>query len=109
MACNDKINRAALSFFIAPLLIYPTISLDALAGNDAEQIKPPIASKIEEEYIRRGYVFFPPRQIVERDAAQHLAKENRDISTKSVEAAVDKKPTEAEEKKQEKSLIIIFE
>ncbi len=79
----------------------------AIADSDPD--KKLTATKIEEEYIRKGYVFFPPRQIADRSAPQNNKTESADSATKINEPQKKNNDSTLEKKKKEKSLILIIE
>jgi hypothetical protein len=105
MAFGRKIFILKISIFLWAMVL--PFATTAIADSEAD--KKPVATKIEEEYIRKGYVFFPPRQIADRSAPQTNEIESADSATKINEPQKKNNDSTLEKKKKEKSLILIIE
>ena len=106
MACSKiclYIVRHVFLLFIASSSCI-TIAADPISSSNL-----PVATKAEEEYIRKGYVIFPPKQIIEKNTEKIELKDEKSNLPKKVEDPSNFKATDNQKRKKEKSLILIIE
>jgi hypothetical protein len=106
MACS-KIFLYIMRYVF--LLFIVSSSCITIAADPTSSSNLPAATKAEEEYIRKGYVIFPPKQIIEKNAAKIELKDEKSNLPKKVEDPSNFKANDNQKIKKEKSLILIIE
>jgi hypothetical protein len=106
MACNKKLLNIAWHAFL--LFILSSLRITN-AADPTSSANLPAATKAEEEYIRKGYVIFPPKQIIEKSTEKIELKNEKLNSPQKIENSPSVKTNENQTRKKEKSLILIIE